>query len=154
MALENNFYQEIHIKEQKWIELIEKNLLNIYYFEAELLPFYTKKVKELTYEYNLTNNSILGEIIQILNNIIKRIEELGNAYRSGLVIDTTTLVPLFLTSNFNNNIKKENTDDLQKLYIRKQVLNAIKDHYSLKNNKKTDDDYLYDDFPEEVKRIK
>jgi len=148
MALENNFYQEIQDKEKKWIELIEKNLLNIYYFKVELEPFYIKKLEELTYEYDLTNNKIIGEVIDIIKSIIKKLEDFDDTYRMGKEIDIKTLVPLFLISNFNNNVKKDN-NDLQRLQIRKQVLEAVKNHYDNNNNRNLQDDYLYDDFPQE-----
>ena len=149
MALENNFYQEINNKEQKWIELIENNLLNIYYFEAELDPFYIKKLEELTYEYNLTNSKFIGLVKEEVSAILLKLEELENAYRAGKEINIKSLIPLFLTNKFINNVVKEDNNDLKNLKIRKEVLQSIKSGIKKEN---IQDDYLYDDFPEEQEK--
>ncbi|MBR6690443.1 MAG: hypothetical protein IKL65_03840 [Bacilli bacterium] len=157
MALDNNFYQEIYINEQKWIGLIESNLLNIYYFNVELVPFYKKKLEELIYEYNLTENKIIEQIIEEVKCIIQKLEEFDAAYRMGNLISTKSLIPLFLVSKFNNNGQKAEVPELDRLEIRKQVLTAIRDHYTEKKREKLEynyskkeneqDDYLYEDFP-------
>ena len=47
MALKNNFYEEIFLKEQEWISMINNNLLNSIYCSLVLKPFYVQKRDEL-----------------------------------------------------------------------------------------------------------
>ena len=47
MPLSNAFYIEVFAKEQKWIELIDKGLLNSISCMYELKPFYLEKKKQL-----------------------------------------------------------------------------------------------------------
>ena len=165
MALEKNFYQEIQEKEQLWIELINKKLMNIYFFNAELVPFYNKKLEQLNKEYDSTNNKIIGQIIEEIKYIIVKLNEFDETYRLGETIDIKSLIPLFLTSKLNNEkqvdnnssvvdlSKKEkkldNNQNIERLQIRKQILNAMKNYYQETHINNELPDYIYDDFPEE-----
>ena len=73
MALKNDFYTEIFNNEKRWVELINRNLLNSIYCNLVLKPFYLQKKSELELEYNLTKNRIIGQIILIIENIINQI---------------------------------------------------------------------------------
>lgn len=149
MALEKNFYQEIQIKEQEWIELINKKLMNIYFFNAELVPFYNSKLEQLNKEYESTNNKIIGQIIEEINCIIVKLNEFDELYRSGKTIDINSLIPLFFTSKINNETQIDNNQNIERLQIKKQILSAMKDYYIETQVHSELPDYLYDDFPEE-----
>jgi len=147
MALKNDFYNEIFINEQKWIEYINKNLLNSVYFNLTLKPFYTEKKQELENEYSLTNNEIIGNIINIIDGIINKIEVFVEQYKNGESVDTDSLIPLFLTTQMNNNSKNVKKDEIDELKTQKLILeNQIKNYNKTISNS---EDYLYDDFPEE-----
>lgn len=155
MALKSDFYSEIFEKEQKWIELINLKFLNSVYCKLTLKPFYMAKKNELEQEYNLTGNKIIEQVIPILGEIINKINLLEEAYNNGEDVDINSLMPLFLSVQMNNVLpKKENNLITQsdKLEIRKQVLeNQV---MSYDRNSLNIEDYVYDDFPEEVKRAK
>lgn len=145
MALKNKFYSEIFTNEQKWIDLIDEKLLNSIYCNLVLKPFYEQKKEELQKEYNLTQNKIIGQIIIIIENIINQINLFNDQYNKSQQINLESLLPLFLTNQMNNTNCMENS-----------VFN--------KNEKKENDinrnaaineyDYTYEDFPEEIRRIK
>lgn len=157
MALKNNFYSEIFEKEQKWIELINSKLMNSIYCKFSLQPFYLEKKRELENEYNLTHNEIIREFINIIDSIITQIELLNLQYKNNKFVDINSLLPLFLTTQMSNNSKKEEPEvtfnpEISKLQIKKQILeNQIKNY----NREELDDqlDYLYDELPEQSKKV-
>jgi len=144
MALNKDFYDEIYKKEQKLIELIEKNLLNIYYINYSLN--YKKKLEELTYEYNLTNNKMIGQTIEEIKVIINKIDELEEIYRKGNEINIKELLPLFLINKTFNNIEYKKTE----IQTKKEFLQQLKNNYVI-IPQKNEEEYLYDDFPDDVK---
>lgn len=152
MALNNDFYSEIFTNEQKWIELINSKLLNIIYCNLALKPFYLEKKSVLEQEYNLTNNKIIGQILSVLDNIINKIESLDEAYKNNQNTDIKELIPLFLATQMNNIYQKQDNNTItvsDRLQIKKQVLENEVMNYdrTILDN----EDYVYDDFPEEIK---
>lgn len=110
MALKDNFYNEIFEKEQKWIELINLNLLNSIYCNLTLKPFYLDKKSELEREYNKVNNEIMRQIISIINNIINKIDIYNMQYKNNEFVDIKSLIPLFLMTQMNNVVSKQVLD--------------------------------------------
>lgn len=150
MALAKNFYNEIFEQEQKWTDLINLNLLNSVYCNLTLKPFYIQKRMELKEEYAKTNNEIIKQIILIINDIIDKIELFNYEYLNYQKSNINLLLPLFLTTKMNNKIEKE--DSIDRFQIRKQVLvNEIGNCDRVINDEL---DYVYDDFPEEVRKTK
>ena len=154
MALNNNFYSEIFEKELYWTELAKKNLLNIYYLNGKngLKEFYEKKRIELSKEYQLTNNPIQAQFLEIINNIINKIETLSIDYRNGKNININSLVNIFLSSQMNNNSlneeyrQEENNKPCENnLPAKKRILENLKNMYMSSNNSENEN-YLYDDF--------
>lgn len=153
MALKNEFYNEIFDQEQKWIEMINSNLLNTIYCKCTLKPFYAEKIKILENEYIVSKNKLIEQIIIIFKNIISQIEIIEERYQNNKKIDVKSLLPLFLTTQmYTTQTKKETGDsnlnlELSRLQIRKRILeNKIKSYNRQK--KPIYDDYLYEDFPE------
>ncbi len=151
MALKDNFYNEITENEKKWIELIKDNLLNVVYCNLELKPFYIEKKKELEEEYIKTGNVIIGDTLGIIKSIVDKLEEFNNFYKESKFIDFKSLLPLFLTNQMNNSLQSQNTSDVNRLDIRRQIIEDEIRKYSAQKN--FQDDYLYDDFPEEHKKV-
>lgn len=151
MALKDNFYNEITENEKKWIELIKDNLLNVIYCNLELKPFYIEKKKELEEEYIKTGNVIIGDTLGIIKSIVDKLEEFNNFYKESKFIDFKLLLPLFLTNQMNNSLQSQNTSDVNRLDIRRQIIEDEIRKYSAEKN--FQDDYLYDDFPEEHKKV-
>lgn len=150
MALKKDFYIEVFKREQKWIELIDSKLLNGIYCKFSLQPFYLEMKKDLEQEYALTHNEIIGNIINIIGQIIEEIEVIYERFRNGMEVDVTSLKSLFLIAKMSNSYKQEN--QISKLQVQKQILEK-----AIENHNRTDittEDYVYDDFPEEVKRVK
>ena len=152
MALKSDFYEEIFTNEKKWIEMINKNLLNNIYCNLELKPFYTQKREDIRKEYESTNNPILGQILTIMNGIVNRLEEFEYQYKALRYVDVKTILPLFLTSQMNNNsdrkVKEDKIEDLreEKKYLEKEIQNY-------KRSSKEIEDYVYDEFPIDHKKI-
>ena len=149
MALKIDFYNEIFEKEQKWIELINSNLLNSIYCNLTLKPFYIEKKNQLEIEYNLNNNSIIGEILTLIDNIINQIELLNSQYKNNMKVDIESLLQLFVTTQMSNGSKsKKNVSrdiEIGRLQQERQFLkNEIKDF-----DNDNLEDYVYDDFPDE-----
>ena len=151
MALKLDFYNEIFIEEQKWIELINQKLLNNIYCKLSLKPFYLEKKSVLEEEYKLTNNKIIGQFIPVIDKIISEIDllnEQNNNYEN-----LNSLIPLFLVNQMNNTVQNENnkidmiSDEISKLHIKKQVLESLIGNYN--RDKSQEPEYIYDDFPEE-----
>lgn len=157
MALGENFYNEIFEREQKWIESIDSNLLNSVYCNLTLKPFYLEKRKELKEEYNKTNNEIIKQTILTINDIIDKIELFNYEYLNYKKPNMNLLLPLFLTTKMNNIAEKEykhneTQEEIDRLQIRKQILvNEIGNYDRVTRDEL---DYVYDDFPEEIKRVK
>ncbi len=155
MALKNDFYSEVFTNEQKWIELINAKLLNSVYCKLTLKPFYIEKKKQLEQEYNLKNNKIIEQVIPILEVIINKIDLLEEAYNNGENVDINSLIPLFLSVQMNNMLPKKENDIItpyDRLDIKRQVLENQINNYE--RNESYSEDYIYDDFPEEVVRVK
>lgn len=158
MALRPDFYSEIFEQEKKWIELIDSKLLNSIYCKYILQPFYLAKKKDLEQEYLVTKNVMIGYILGVINPIIQQIELFNNQFKSGEKSDISTLLPLFLTNQMSNNKTKEEEknnpirEEITGLQIRKQLLESQMRNYD--RIESTYEDYVYDDFPEEVGKIK
>lgn len=157
MALKQNFYTEIFEQEQSWIELINSKYLNSIYCKHQLQPFYLNKKKELEQEYFLTRNDIIKNILGIIDSIIQQIELFNEQFNVGQTVNVETLIPLFLTTQMSNTSKKENKQkdinkEIGELQVRKQILeNRIR---NFDRNATINDDYVYDDFLEEERRVK
>lgn len=151
MALKVNFYNEIFENEQKWIELINKNLLNSIYCKLALKPFYIKKRNEIAEEYKTTDNQILRQILSTIDNIIIKIDEFNDKYESSEIVDIKELLPLFLTNQMNNDNQKEN-ESIELLKKKRQILEDEIRSY-INDKPIVDNDYLYDDFPEENRKV-
>ena len=157
MALDKSFYNDIFEHEQKWTELINSNLLNSIYCNLTLKPFYIQKKEKLEEEYNKTNNEIIKQIILIIDNIIDKIELFNYKYVNYQKPNINSLLTFFLTTKMNNILDKEdknneNQNEIDKVHIRKQILEI-----QIENIDRTleyEPDYVYEDFPQEVRRIK
>lgn len=152
MALNDNFYTDIFEKEKYCIELINKGLLNIYYLQGNngLKKYYIEKKKELNKQYDSNPNEILKKILDIITQIINKINNMEIEFRAGKEINFNNLSDLFLYTQMNstNNINKK--EEILNLQIRKQVLQSLQDKY--RNDEKLfDDSYIYDDFPNNQK---
>lgn len=158
MALEKNFYNEIFEREQKWSELINSNLLNSVYCNLTLKPFYVEKRKELKEEYDQTKNEIIKQIILIINDIINEIDLFNYQYVNYKKPNISSLLSLFLITKMNNVKQKENkaierkSENIDKLKNEKQILQDQINNYN--RDIKEIEDYVYDDFPEEIIRVK
>lgn len=154
MALAKNFYNEIFEKEQQWIEYIEKNLLNCIYCNLTLKPFYETKRKTLEEEYDLTKNDIIEQIIIKINDLINTLSYLNYQYLNHQTPNLKSLLPLFLINQMNNVVQKDNKDtenrneSIDKLKKEKKDLQDQINNYA--RNFVEVEDYVYDDFPEEV----
>lgn len=151
MALKNNFYNEIFANEQKWIELINKNLLNSIYCNLALKPFYLKKRKEIEAEFEATNNQMLKQILSVIDSIINKIEEFNEQYENSKFVDIKTLLPLFLSNQMSNSNQNEN-ESIGLLRKKKQILeDKIRSYINEKTS--NENDYLYEDFPDEHRKV-
>lgn len=108
MALKNSFYSEIFTNEQRWIDMIDHNLLNSIYCNFALKPFYLEKRAELENEYRITNNEILRQIILIIDKILIQISLFDVQYKNLEYVDIRLLRPLFLVNQMNNVSQKRN----------------------------------------------
>lgn len=144
MALNEEFYSEIYNKEKEWISQINDNLLNAIYCDYAIKVFYLLKRKKLKEEYSLNKNDSILKIINSINIILKKVDEIGNQYRSGVNVDMSTLIPLFLINQIDN---QNNFSKIDKLNIQSQVLKSI----SRKISSTKSLDYTYDDFPHDYK---
>lgn len=126
MALSNNFYEEIFNKEKYWMALAKQHFLNIYYLNGKdgLRQFYESKKIELENECSVSNNIIIKNFLEVVNNIILKIDELTKNYKEGKVIDINSLIPLFLYNQMNNNIE-QSLDKEELVLIRQQVRNQL-----------------------------
>lgn len=157
MALQQNFYTEIFEKEQNWIELIKSKLLNSVYCKYTLQTFYLEKKRDLEQEYLLTQNEIVGKIIIIIDSIIEQIELFIEQFNAGQPTDISSLLPLFLTTQMSNSLEKEDNkspirQEINGLQIKKQLLESQVRNFDRTGS--NNEDYVYDDFPEEVEKTK
>ena len=156
--IKREFYNEIFEKEKEWEQRIDKKLLNIVYCNLSLKPFYQEKKQILEDEIKFGGNQIINQIIQIMENIIQHIDILNEQYRNSNPLDVETLLPLFLTSQMNNfGYEKKMTSnnkksELDRLRLKKQIMNQI--IYNSSNKNSEEPDYVYEDFPEEMNRTK
>ena len=156
MDLRQDFYTEIFENEQKWIDLINSKLLNSIYCKYTLQPFYLKKKQTVKQEYFLTKNEY-DKFIDIIDSIIEQIEVFNQQFKSGQKVDISTLKPLFLITQIGKvqkaeEDKSEIRQEINELQIRKQLLeNQIRNFDKAIVN---EDDYIYDDFPEEIRKVK
>ena len=155
MALKQDFYSDIFLKEEYWTEIAKENLLNIYYLD-NLKEFYLDKKNELEKELELSNNTLIKSFLNMIQNIISQIDIVTDDYKSGKNININSVIKLFLSNQMNNNFNYTNVDEqsessnIPALQAKIAVLQALrKDLESTKN--KVDDDYLYDDFPDNQK---
>ena len=146
MALKSNFYNEIFTNEEKWIELINKNLLNSIYCNLALRPFYVQKRNDVEIEYKVTNNQILGQILLIIDDIVAQIDYFNEQYKNSKYVDIKSLLPLFLTNQMNNIGQKDSKDKLEMLKQQKQALEKEILKYS------NFDGYMYDEFDDDYKK--
>lgn len=146
MALKNNFYNEIFTNEQEWINLINAKLLNSIYCNLKLKPFYIQKLEELKQEYSFQRNEIIEQIIRIITNIIKKIDSIYEQYKNLQNPDVSSLNSFFLITQMNN-MYSNNFNNKESIKNK-----TIKNEELIINN--YDDDYMYDDFPEKISRIK
>ena len=107
MALSTDFYSEIFKNEQKWIEYINSNFINITYCKLELRPFYIDKKNILEKEYEATNNQILGQVLNVIDKIINKLDFIINEYQNE---DIKALESLFLVNQMNNNNLEDEID--------------------------------------------
>lgn len=155
MALKTDFYSEILEQEKKWIELINSKLLNSIYCKYILQPFYLAKKRDLEEEFLLTQNKIIGYILEVIEPIILQIELFNNQFRTGEKVDISTLLPLFLTNQMSNSTTKEEEkstpirEEITGLQIKKQLLESQLRKFD--RNVINNEEYIYDDFPEDVR---
>lgn len=144
MALRDDFYNDIYIREKKCIELIDRNLLNIYYLNGKngLREFYQLKRQELEEEYKISNNQIIKNIINIINNIIDEIDYLTISYKNGELVDMRSLNSLFLYNLMNNKNNKPN--NIEYLQVQRKKLEDLRKIYR-NSIDSYDKDYLYDE---------
>ena len=141
MALNKNFYEEIYDRELMWIDMIDSNLLNVYYL-TELKNFYLEKQQRLNYEFELTGNSFMKSVSYIINNIVVKLDFLINEDKKEKIINLNELKNLFLINVMNNNIPILKNEKIDKIEENK------KDLYELRKKVTGDgaEDYLDDDF--------
>ena len=98
MELNANFYVELFEKEASWSEMIESNLLNVYYINGEdgITELYKKKYEVLVNEYKKSNNEKLLFFINMIKDILDEINRLTLEYNSGKDIGFETLSNLFI----------------------------------------------------------
>ena len=111
MPMGNSIYGEIISNEQKWIELINSGLLNSIYCSQVLKPFYDEKSKIISITYKNTNNELLGQVLNIIDDIIKKLDELYASYRDMKNTDMNELVPLFLVNKMGYNLLNSNAQE-------------------------------------------
>lgn len=158
MALKNDFYTEIFEQEQKWLTMMNSNLLNVIYCKHSLQPFYQKKVNELVTENSLTYNPLIEQIILVFNTIIEKIDSLNKLYIESRESKVDELYPLFLVNRLTNVSKKSDLEietvnkQINNLKIRKQVLMALAS--TPKQTDESDLEYLDDEIVDEEIRQK
>ena len=136
MALNPMVYiDDIFETEQQYLVFLERNLLNAYYLN-QLKDFYVGKKEEILKDENAINNKFLSNTLNMINKMLNDIEELIELREQGMNVDVKRLANSFLINQMNNNVKEEVTV----LRLNDDVLNS--------------DDYLCDEFDEEVKPLR
>ncbi len=112
--MDKNFYTDIFKLESNLTKLIKSNLLNVYYLNGKesVRDFYYRKYQKLLSDYNLTKNEFLLQFLEIIKEIIEKIDYLTISYKTGSKVDMTELLPL-LFSNRINNIEMENNNKIK-----------------------------------------
>lgn len=110
MESEINFYNEIFVNEQKWQELIDRNLLNSIYCKLTLKPFYIEKRQKIENMYNRTQNEILNGFLQKIDDIIEKVDEFDKKYEDLKPLDISELKPLLLINQIGYNSKSIEDD--------------------------------------------
>jgi len=141
MALNKNFYKTICYKEQNWINMLDRNLLNIYYL-PELRQFYFEKQEQLNYEVNLTGNEFLKNILLSINQIIEKIDYLMNQDKKGNHVNIKELRDLFFINKLTNNITSSNKTNIE---TKKNNLYELRmKQFGEEYQDYTDDDFYYE----------
>ena len=140
MALKEKFYEEIYEEERNWTDLIDMNLLNVYYL-VELRKFYNDRQLRLSYEYELTFNPIIKSMLNLINNVISKINYIINEDKMNNPINIKELKNYFLINQLNNKVSYDLYDDVQEdkgIYkLRQKSINEDLDGY-------IDDDFYYE----------
>lgn len=142
MALTNSFYEEIYNEEKNWMELLDSNLLNVYYL-SELRKFYYEKQIVVSYEYKLTLNPIMKSIWIVLNTMVEKLDFIESEYKKGKRVNINDLKNYFLINRLKNNIDippelmKDNENKKNIYELRNKVVNEDLEDY-------TDDDFYYE----------
>lgn len=140
MALKEKFYEEIYEEERNWTDLIDMNLLNVYYL-VELRKFYNDRQLRLSYEYELTFNPIIKSMLNLINNVISKINYIINEDKMNNPINIKELKNYFLINQLNNKVSYDLYDDVQEdkgIYkLRQKSINEDLDDY-------IDDDFYYE----------
>ena len=144
MALKENFYEEIYEEERNWSDMIDMNLLNVYYL-VELKKFYYDRQVRLNYEYELTFNPIIKSMLYLLNNVLIKIDYIINEDKLNNPINIKELKNYFLINQLNNNIS----------YVAYEEIPIDKGIYNLRQKCVNEDldDYIDDDFYYENQKV-
>lgn len=131
MALNPMAYiDDIFATEQQYLVFLNRNLLNAYYLD-QLKDFYLGKKEEILKDENALNNKFLSNTLKMINKMLNDTEELIELREQGLNVDVKKLANSFLINQINNNVKEDKVTVLS-----------------------LNDDYLCDEFDEEVKPLK
>lgn len=140
MALNEKFYLSIYNKEKVWGDMLNKNLLNIYYL-PELKQFYSEIQKKLDYEVNLTGNELIKNILLSINQMVEKLDYFINEDKKGNVVNIKELKDLFLTNILTNNINIVNKNNIENKKNNLYKLRMKKDGEEYQDY--TDDDFYY-----------
>lgn len=142
MNLNDDFCKEIFKREKEWINLANKNLLNVYYINGRngLREFYESKKIELQENYSATSK-LVKTMTDMINNILLKIDFVTNEHKDGKRIDMKCITDLFLLYQLNDN-KEDNRYNLVELQAK--ALEKLEGNFILPREE-YDDDYLYDD---------
>lgn len=137
----NDFCKEILEREKEWIDLSDRNLLNIYYMNGKdgLKEFYSSKKDEL--QKNSSNSKVANQLVNMIDNILNKIDYITQNYRNGNKININELVNLFLIYVLSGD-EKNKTSDLN--VLTNKALESLEGN-SILPKEEFDDDYLYDD---------
>ena len=140
MELKQNFYDEINEKEEIWIELLDLNLLNVYYLPI-LKKFYYETQLKLNHEYELTLNPIIRSMIHLLDNIMIKIDCIIEEDKSGIPVNITDLKNYFLINRLSNNI----SNDEKGIIVDNNGMYRLRKKYDSEGLEEyTDDDFYYE----------
>ena len=148
MALKSNFYDEIFMHEKKWLEMIDRKLLNAIYCNLTLRPFYEETLTKIGVEYNETRNPILWEISVAIKDMLEQLRNMQIQYEASRIVDVTILRPFFLVNKMNNNSNQEQNKDVQLSYLLDQKSRLENEIREAKDNYVSEiPDYVEDDLP-------